>query len=205
MSSSRWKISGDYFEGCNCEVACPCIFGSPATTDRCLALLAWHIVHGEHEGVSLDGLTVALAVETPQVMAQGNWTGILYIDDQASASQREALQKMYTGQSGGPLEKFRWIVTRWLGVVYAPMTYQAEGKRRSLSIDPALDLSLEAISGARPDEEVRIVNDAGEGRQGLTESRVVARALQHRFSDLGMSWDNRGKNAFYARFSYSSP
>ena len=24
----HWQISGDYFENCNCEVVCPCVFST---------------------------------------------------------------------------------------------------------------------------------------------------------------------------------
>jgi hypothetical protein len=26
LLSASWMIEGDYFEGCNCDVICPCIF-----------------------------------------------------------------------------------------------------------------------------------------------------------------------------------
>jgi hypothetical protein len=29
---TSWKVSGSYFETCNCEAACPCIFLSPPTS-----------------------------------------------------------------------------------------------------------------------------------------------------------------------------
>lgn len=26
--TTEWKVSGTYFEACNCDVACPCVFTS---------------------------------------------------------------------------------------------------------------------------------------------------------------------------------
>ena len=23
---SSWKLEGDYFEGCNCDIVCPCVY-----------------------------------------------------------------------------------------------------------------------------------------------------------------------------------
>ena len=43
---SSWKIAGSYFEACNCEVACPCVFTSPPTGEECTVLIAWHIDQG---------------------------------------------------------------------------------------------------------------------------------------------------------------
>ena len=35
--AQEWKVTGTYFEACNCDVACPCIFLSPPTTGECKA------------------------------------------------------------------------------------------------------------------------------------------------------------------------
>ncbi|MHA6645712.1 DUF1326 domain-containing protein, partial [Mesorhizobium sp. A623] len=34
---TEWKLSGSYFETCNCETACPCVFLSPPTEGDCTA------------------------------------------------------------------------------------------------------------------------------------------------------------------------
>lgn len=36
------NLKGQYFESCNCEAACPCVFLSP-TEDDCTVLVGWHI------------------------------------------------------------------------------------------------------------------------------------------------------------------
>ena len=79
---SKWNMSGSYFESCNSEVACPCIFLSPPNTDdgECRALLSWSIENGDFAGTSLDGIKVAMAVNTPGPMTEGNWKVALYID-----------------------------------------------------------------------------------------------------------------------------
>jgi hypothetical protein len=45
-SRKRWNFSGSYFETCNCDVACPCVFQNAPTKGACTALLAWHIDQG---------------------------------------------------------------------------------------------------------------------------------------------------------------
>ena len=56
-----WHVNGQYFEACNCETACPCVFLSPPTDGECTAIVGWHIDDGDHDGTDLDGLNVALA------------------------------------------------------------------------------------------------------------------------------------------------
>ena len=68
--ADNWTISGDYFEACNCEAACPCVFLSPPTTGECTLLVGWHIDSGNMNGADLGGLNVALAVHSPGHMIE---------------------------------------------------------------------------------------------------------------------------------------
>ena len=47
MSDTKnWILQGSYFETCNCEIACPCVWLQPPTTGDCKLLVAWHIDQG---------------------------------------------------------------------------------------------------------------------------------------------------------------
>jgi hypothetical protein len=67
---TQWSLNGTYFETCNCEAACPCVFTIPPTQGHCTALVAWHIAKRKFGDVALDTLNVALAVHTPGHMLQ---------------------------------------------------------------------------------------------------------------------------------------
>ncbi|MFP6650784.1 MAG: DUF1326 domain-containing protein, partial [Dehalococcoidia bacterium] len=58
-TATKWSISGTYFEACNCEIACPCVFLSAPTDEDCTVLIAWHIESGSFGDTALDGLNVA--------------------------------------------------------------------------------------------------------------------------------------------------
>jgi hypothetical protein len=82
----QWHLSGDYFENCNCSVVCPCLVSKAApltsrpTEGVCNVPLIFHIESGKYGGLALDGLNVALAIQTPGPMAEGNWSVAAYID-----------------------------------------------------------------------------------------------------------------------------
>src|SRR4030095_7558443 len=92
----QWQISGDYFENCSCTVLCPCLVSTAApltsrpTEGVCNVPLIFHIDSGRYGNVALDGLNVALAVQTPGPMAEGNWSVAAYIDERADDKQTEA-------------------------------------------------------------------------------------------------------------------
>ena len=81
-----WKLEGQYFENCSCDVPCPCTvsldFG--ADRDRCNAFLVFEVESGDVDGVDMSGLTVAAMIDTPKVMSEGNWRLGMLIDDRAS-------------------------------------------------------------------------------------------------------------------------
>ena len=59
-----WSLTGDYFEACNCDVGCPCIFLSDPTHGNCTVLIGWHIQKGRSGQETLDGLNFAIAATT---------------------------------------------------------------------------------------------------------------------------------------------
>lgn len=102
-----WNVKGRYFEACNCEAACPCVFLSPPTEDDCTVLVGWHIDKGEFDGTGLDGLNVALAVHSPGHMAKVQWRAALSFDERASEAQSQALAAIFSGQAGGHPARLR--------------------------------------------------------------------------------------------------
>ncbi len=96
-------VEGDYFEVCNCDVSCNCVWLGAATQDNCDVLLAWHVTSGDKDGVDLSGLNAVMAVHSPKRMTDGGWKVALYLDDRASAEQSEALGAVFSGGAGGYL------------------------------------------------------------------------------------------------------
>ena len=98
-----WRLAGDWFDICSCDIACPCEFAQAPTNNACEGILAWHVREGAYGDVPLHDLNlVALGA------FEGNlWTGEasarmgMFIDDRADERQREALRAIFAGQAGG--------------------------------------------------------------------------------------------------------
>ena len=95
-----WKLEGQYFENCSCDVPCPCTVSLDlgADRDRCNAFLVFQVESGEVDGVDVSGLTVAALADTPKVMSEGNWRLGVLIDAAASDEQAEKLGAVFSGQ-----------------------------------------------------------------------------------------------------------
>src|SRR2546425_3921030 len=100
MSNDNWRIDGEYFESCNCELLCPCLLShaqARPTEGHCDVVLATHIGSGNYGNTDLSGLNAVQALTTPGEMAKGGGTLVVYVDERANDDQRAALEAIFTG------------------------------------------------------------------------------------------------------------
>ncbi|HZJ27697.1 MAG TPA: DUF1326 domain-containing protein [Acidimicrobiia bacterium] len=194
-----WKLSGSYFESCNCEAACPCAFLGPPTTGVCTAIIGWHIENGEYEGLQLDGLNVALAVDSPGHMATTEWRAAVYLDDRASEEQTAALGAIFSGAAGGHPAVLGSYIGEVLGVATAPITFEGDDASRAMRIGDVADVKITAMEG-QGGAQVTIANHPLAVAPG--QEVVAARADHLRFTDHGYEWELSESNGFFSPFKY---
>ncbi len=204
-ATARWQVSGEYFEACSCDSVCPCPTSGLAavpTKGHCDAGLVFRVERGEYDGTRLDGLTFAVLLHTPGPMIQGNWTVGVIVDVQASPAQREALTAIASGRSGGPMAALAPLIGRFGGAEARTITIEGSGMRRSVVIPGLLDLAIEGIPGARPDEPIYLDNV---GHPAATKL-ALARASHSHMHAFGIDWDETsgGNNGHFAPFSWRS-
>ena len=200
--ADTWAISGNYFESCNCEAACPCVFLSPPPTGDCTLLIAWHIDQGNMNGVDLSGLNVALAVHSPGHMVEVKWKVALYIDERSTEEQGGAIGQIFGGGAGGHFAVVAEHIGEIVGVSKVPIEYKAEGKTRSLKVGNVAEVDIAAVEGGGG-AEVRVSGNP----LGIVpgEPMVVARSGKLSYHDHGMNWELSGKNGFMSPFTYEGP
>jgi hypothetical protein len=202
MPGDRWKLEGDYFEACNCDTVCPCIFMGDPDQGQCDLTCAWHIPTGHYEDTRLDGLNGAAIFQAPGNMVTGpKWKAALYLDERASKEQAEALGKIYSGQAGGFFGVIAGLIGEMAGVSSVPIRFESDGRKRSLQIPSVLDVSIEGVTGGDQKSEAIITNPQLYAAPGFPIA--VAKSVRHSYDGHGIKWDNSGKNGFYSKFSYS--
>jgi hypothetical protein len=202
-AAESWNVEGDYFEACNCESTCPCIFLADPSRGDCEVTIAWHIDKGHYDQTTLDGLNVVGIFYAPGNMVSGpKWRAALYLDERANREQADALGRIFSGQAGGFLANLAALIDEVMGVRPAKIQFEANGRQRRLRIPGTLTLEVEGVAGGDPNREAQVTNPALYGAPGFDP--VIARSTQYTFKDHGMEWDNSGKNAFYSRFAYSA-
>lgn len=196
-----WSLKGTYFESCNCETACPCLFLSPPTEGECTALVGWHVKDGADEGVSLSGLNVALAVHSAGPMATTPWNVAVYVDDRASAEQNASLMKIFGGQGGGHPARLATHIGAIVGVRSVPIDFSVNGGKHALKIPAIADVEIDQVEG-QGGGPVTITGHPLCIAPGFPAT--VAKSTKLVFSDHGMAWKLTDKTGVFSPFAYQS-
>ena len=207
QAATRWSIQGDYFENCNCDFLCPCLFAPTGpltqlpTQGYCDVMLALHIDNGSYGDVGLAGLNAVVAAHAEGSMGAGGWKVALYVDEQANENQRNALGAILSGNEGGPMAAFAPLIGEMLGLKFVPITFTKDGKRRAVEIPGVAHMSVVGVPSMKPDTEVWVES----GHPFSPDRLSLATGEQNStLTDYGMSWDNSGKNGHYASITWSN-
>ena len=121
----EWRLAGDWFDICSCNIPCPCEFAQAPTNNACLGMLVWHIREGNFGDIRLDGFNLlALAGFEGNLWAGAKARMGLFIDEKADERQRQALQAIFAGQAGGWPAGFAASIGEFRGVEYVPISFE---------------------------------------------------------------------------------
>jgi len=127
-----WNLTAAFIETCSCNMLCPCWYGvrELMVMDQGWCASAWllRVQHGQADGVTLGGRTLAMALDFPgPTLYDGNGTARLYIDDGANADQCRELEAIFQGTKGGPMAILGGLVTKWLPTQRTKIEIQEHG------------------------------------------------------------------------------
>ena len=146
-----WEIHAVLVANCNCAYGCPCQFNALHTYGTCEAADGFHIEKGFYGEVSLDGLSAGMLAKWPGPIHEGNGERLNIIADQATAEQRNALEKIISGEDTEELATIFWVVNAITTILhetlYLPVTIEAdiEARRGHVVVDGVFELNVEPI------------------------------------------------------------
>jgi hypothetical protein len=208
----NWKVSGDWFDVCKCNIPCPCTFAQSPTYGDCEGLLAYHINHGHYGETPLDGLNVMMVGGFT-----GNaWTGEakdakmgFFFDQRGNEKQREALQMIFLGKAGGFMAQFAKLFGEIRGIEFAPITFEVAKDLAywRAEVPGKLVARAEALSGPMtpPGKRVQTLNAPG-SETGPGTTATWGRALADEAHDvMGFRFDWKGRSSKHIPFDWSGP
>jgi hypothetical protein len=191
-------VEGDYFEVCNCDISCNCVWLGAATHDHCDVLLAWHVNNGDKDGIDLSGLNAVMAVHSQKRMTDGGWKVALYLDDRASAEQSQALGAVFSGGAGGHLAGLGPLIGEVTGVQPATITFEKTGGSMHAEVAGALSMGSDQLTGM-DGEQPAVIANAPFGAVTQPVRQATARDVSYHGS---WSADFSGTNSFVTDFRY---
>jgi len=197
----KWFFDADYLQTCNCDYGCPCEFSAPPTSGFCEGLCVWRIEKGEHDGVALNGLGLGLAVKWPGAIHEGNGTALVFVDEKASAQQRDALLEIASGKAGGlPFEILATTLTTVLEPKFVPFDFHFDGLNSSVNVGDELRIALEPIRNPVTKEPEQVTVNHGTGF--IFQKAECASAREGALDAKEMQFSYPDKAGFVARINY---
>ena len=201
--NEKWWAKGLLFENCNCTSVCPghISFRQPCTHERCLGYWAMQITGGRQGEVSLAGLNVFIANDTPQVMFEGGWIQEVFIDERADAEQRKILEDIFLGKIGSGWAVLSQFVADRLTTRYVPIHISAENGKMAISIDGVLESTVKGKKGVDKTSNVVLLNlpnqiHGPEHNLGFGDTK---------FQGEKVKFQMEYSNAIFSNFSWEGP
>jgi hypothetical protein len=116
-----WEIRAIEFANCNCAYGCPCQFNAYPTLGFCEAVVCNEITAGHSGDIKLDGLRFGGIFRWPKAIHEGNGEVQPFVDERASAAQREAILRIMTGQDTDPMATIFAVMAATLTQVHEPV------------------------------------------------------------------------------------
>ena len=201
--TEAWTLKGEMALSCSCTVFCPCVLSlgnHPPTEDRCQTWAGIRIDKGHFDAVDLSGINVGLMMDLPGIMARGNWTAALFVDDKAASEAVKGLTQIFTGQAGGTTHLLSILVSDFLGVHQVPIDYETEGETRRIRIEKYVDGAITPVPGKQRGENVVIRNS----EYWIGSDVIVSRADKSRFRGFGRNWNLAGRSAEIVKLDWGN-
>jgi hypothetical protein len=207
----QWRVAGDWFDVCRCDIPCPCEFAQSPTDNYCEGVNAYHIREGNYGDVRLDDLNLLalLAFEGNIWAGEGKISLGLFIDKRADERQREALQMVFGGQVGGWSGEAAELIGEMRGIEFVPIEFEVADDLAywRAEIPGKVEASAEALTGPTTPEgqRVQLLHPPGSEVGPSGTVATWGRATADRAEGFGFEWEWDGKSSKHLPFEWTGP
>ncbi|MFL6139398.1 MAG: DUF1326 domain-containing protein [Frankiaceae bacterium] len=202
-ASVAYRLTGRFFELCDCYTICPCWLGQPPAEGRCTGAFGWAIDEGSVDGQDVAGRRVVSVSFHTGHRESGGQQVYLFVDDGASDEQYALLTRLFTGQLGGPLGELGRLMGILLGTDRTPVELTTKGDFVTMTVGRAVAGAAQVLKG--PDDEI---TELAHGRLAvvLGTPAQVGQSSRLRISVGGQGLDIEvtGRAAMRGTFSYQA-
>ncbi len=189
-----YQLEGSLLEVCSCDVLCPCWIGEDPDQGTCDSVVAYHFDKGVIRGVDVSGLTIVSAVNIPGNVLEGNWRQLVFIDDNATDEQADAMLDAFSGKLGGPLADLAQLIGEVVAVERAPVSHEIVDGAGTLTVGDKIHCEMHPYVG--PDGSTTTLNNSIFSTVPGSPAYVgVADSQKIDIPEHGYQWSYEKKNA----------
>jgi hypothetical protein len=172
--------------------------------------MAYHIREGAYGDIGLDGLNViAVGVFDGNVWARESKVSIgIFMDERADDAQREALQKVFSGQAGGWMGIFAELVGEVRGLEFVPIEFKVAKDLAywRAEIPGRLKAFAEALSGPTTPAGARVqLHNAPGSEVGPHQIMTWGKTVDNEVDGFGLQWSWAGQSSKHIPFDWTGP
>ena len=108
-----------------------------------------------------SGVDLCLVNHFPSNLTAGNWKLGVVVDESASDEQASAVERIISGEEGGPFGEFAALTDEWLGMERPSVSF-SDGDRPSASVGGS-EFTFEPLAGPEGSEPQTTVKNAAFG------------------------------------------
>ena len=194
-----YTLEGKLLEVCNCDVLCPCWIGEDPDNGICQSIMAWNFDKGEINGIDVKGAVVHI----PGNVLDGNWKAAIYVDENATDQQHDALISVWSGKAGGPVAELVQLVGEVVSVERAPIQFDVEGGAGTVRIGDTAFAEMETYKGPTG-ETTTLSNSIFSTVPGSPAFVSKASTFKAKNKAAGVDQDLSGHNAIQSVFRFNS-
>ncbi len=189
-----YQLEGSLLEVCSCDVLCPCWIGEDPDQGTCDAVVAYHFDSGTISGVDVTGLSIVSAVNIPGNVLEGNWRQLVFVDDNATDEQADAMLAAFSGKLGGPLADLAELIGERVAVERASISHEIVDGAGTLKVGDKIDCKMHPYVG--PDGTTTTLNNSIFSTVPGSPAYVgVADSQKIDIPEHGYEWSYENKNA----------
>ena len=143
-----YQLEGSLLEVCTCNILCPCWVGEDPDGGICEGLFAWRFDKGSVNGTDVSGRIFGWFAHIPGNILEGNWRIVVFVDEDSTDEQQQALLDVWTGKLGGPIADLAQLVGEVIAVERVPITFEVDGVKGTLKFGDFASARLEPYKGA---------------------------------------------------------
>ena len=199
-TTTAWSVEGTYFEACSCLPICPCRQiggrdGGRSTFGVCDFALSWAVQEGHAGAIDLTGRIVVMVGSYDDDEPGSPWTVALFIDEEATDAQHDALADIFLGRSGGtPSRNYAPAIRTVSDVRRAAIRVDHRRRHWRIGVDGYVDVAA--------NDEVTSDEPVACGIPGLDHPGQEVRAEQLRVNAEALQWEWSDRCGFATDFDY---